>query len=267
LYFVCPRGVASVFWNCPAEEESLFKALMWSGVAAATVAGVACASSDAASNASGVVASQTPVAALPSPGSPATSPSVTATPSAAALTGFSYPLAGACLPRGDQLMPNAPRPYRNGIHEGVDFYDADNCTRITKGTEVLAARTGRVVRADLEYRDLTSAQMSQFLANPNTEEALDAFRGRQVWIEHDGGTITRYAHLSGISPGILVGATVRRGQVVAYVGESGTPESITNPGHEYHLHFEVRTAYGYLGKDLPPADVRELYLKLFTQAQ
>ena len=39
-------------------------------------------------------------------------------------------------------MPGAPRAYRNGIHEGVDFYNADNCVPVDIGTEVLAAKVG-----------------------------------------------------------------------------------------------------------------------------
>jgi murein DD-endopeptidase MepM/ murein hydrolase activator NlpD len=185
------------------------------------------------------------------------------------LRDFSYPIAGGCLPKGDQLMPNAPRVYRNGIHEGVDLYDEDNCTRISRGSEVLAARQGRVVRADLAYVDITAAEVAKYSQNPNTEEALDKYRGRQVWIEHGVDStgnkiVTRYAHLSGIAPGIAVGAQVSRGQLIAFVGESGTPESVSNPGSEYHLHFELRVGDSYLGKALPPAQVRSLYLALFS---
>jgi murein DD-endopeptidase MepM/ murein hydrolase activator NlpD len=161
-------------------------------------------------------------------------------------------------------MPNAPRTYRNGIHEGIDFYQVDNCTAIGRGTPVLAAKAGRVIRADLDYRDITEAEVAAYLANPNTEEALDKFRGRQVWIQHEGGIVTRYAHLSGIAPGITVGATVAQGQVVAYVGNSGTPESVSNPSGEMHLHFEVRVGDSYLGKGQSPAEVRRLYTRLFS---
>ncbi len=80
-------------------------------------------------------------------------PSPVATPE---LTAFSYPIAGACLPSGDQLMPGASRPYRQGTHEGVDFYESDNCTAIGFGTEVLAAKDGKVVRADSDYKDADS---------------------------------------------------------------------------------------------------------------
>jgi murein DD-endopeptidase MepM/ murein hydrolase activator NlpD len=180
------------------------------------------------------------------------------------LHGFVFPIAGGCLPKGDQLMPNALRPYRNGIHEGVDFYQVDNCTAITNGTPVQAVYVGRVIRADLNYVNPTQAEINAYLANPNTEESLDKFRGRQVWIDHGGGIVTRYAHLVSIAPGIFVGRMVTQGQFIASVGESGTPESLTSPGSEYHLHFEVRTGDSYLGKGQPPAVVRGLYQTLFS---
>ncbi|MEX2372615.1 MAG: hypothetical protein WD800_02315, partial [Dehalococcoidia bacterium] len=47
------------------------------------------------------------------------------------------------------------------------------------------------------------------------------------------------------------------------VGESGTPESVTAPGTELHLHWEVRLDETFLGADAPPEDVRALYARLF----
>ena len=160
-------------------------------------------------------------------------------------------------------MPNAPRPYRNGTHQGVDFYGSDGCTQVTNSTAVVAAKAGTVVRADLDYRDLTAAELQKYEAAPTTDEALDAFRGRQVWIDH-GGVITRYAHLGGIAAGISKGTTVSQGQLVGYVGESGTPESVTNPGTEYHLHFEVWVNGSYVGAGLAATEVRALYQGLFA---
>lgn len=200
------------------------------------------------------------------PSSSLASPGRTRAPSVAGdLRGFVYPIVGACLPTGDQLMPNAPRPYRNGFHEGVDFYDSDNCTRIGRGTPVVAAKAGTVIRADLDYKDLSSEELRQLEVNPTTDEALDKFRGRQVWIQHDGGIITRYDHLAGIAAGIAKSVRVKQGQVLAYVGESGTPESVTAPGTEYHLQFEVWVNGSFLGKSISPAEVRRLYQALFSQ--
>jgi len=193
-------------------------------------------------------------------------PSPVATPE---LTAFSYPIAGACLPSGDQLMPGASRFYRQGIHEGVDFYESDNCTAIGFGTEVLAAKAGKVVRADSDYKELTQSDVDEIDARITAqgkcdEEALDRYRGRQVWIDHGAGVITRYAHLSRIADGLRVGMSVKLGEVIGYVGNTGTPESLIDPNAEMHLHFEIRVGDGYLGQGLAPEEVRSLYDKAFA---
>jgi len=180
------------------------------------------------------------------------------------LKGFIYPIAGGCLPKGDQLMPNAARTYRLGTHEGVDLYNVDNCTQIGLGTPVRAAKAGRVIRADTNYENLTPEILNALLANPTTDASLDAFRGRQVWVDHGGGIVTRYCHLSAIAQGLAAGQDVNQGDVIAYVGESGTPESVGNPGNQYHLHFEVRIGSSYLGAGESALTVRQLYTALFT---
>jgi murein DD-endopeptidase MepM/ murein hydrolase activator NlpD len=179
------------------------------------------------------------------------------------LRSFVYPIREGCLPQGSQLMPNAPREYRLGTHEGVDFYNVDNCTPITLGTEVVAVKEGRIIRIDHDYRDPTSQEMQSLLADPDTEESLDAFRGRQVWIDHGGGVVTRYCHLATVAEGLQVDQVVAQGTVVGTVGESGTPESIDNPGTQYHLHWEVRIGDTYLGANQPADQVRAQYEALF----
>jgi murein DD-endopeptidase MepM/ murein hydrolase activator NlpD len=191
------------------------------------------------------------------------------TPGAADVAGFSYPIAGACLPESDLLMPGALREYRNAIHEGVDFYDVDNCAVIGLDTEVLAAKGGVVIRADLDYEPLTAERLAELEAlveqvGGDFAAVEDEFRGRQVWIDHGNGVITRYAHLNGIAAGIADGSEVNTGDLVGFVGDSGTPESVSNPGTELHLHFEIRVGDGYLGEDLSPEDVRQLYERAFS---
>jgi len=217
-----------------------------------------------------VISNQAPSATTSStPSGASATPTATTTTSngngTSSQHGFVWPLAGGCLPKGDQLMPGAPRPYRLGIHEGVDFYPSDNCTTIAKGTPVLAAKAGTVVRADLDYTDISPAELTSLLTNPATDQAFDRFRGRQVWVDHGNGIISRYCHLSGVAAGITKGSAVSQGQFIAYVGESGTPESVTAPGTEFHLHFELRLPDGtFMGKGQTPSQVRALYTALFS---
>jgi len=182
------------------------------------------------------------------------------------LTGFVMPIAGACLPDLDNLLAGAPRDYRNGVHEGVDFYPNHVCVPVERGTQVRAARDGVVIRADTAYRALTRSEARRPDSDPQT---LDRFRGRQVEIDHGVDersgqrVITRYAHLDSIASTARVGATVRAGQVIAFVGNSGTPESLDDPKAEIHLHFEVRIGERFLGQGMEPEAVREAYERLF----
>lgn len=57
--------------------------------------------------------------------------------------------------------------------------------------------------------------------------------GNMVTLRHPEGYTTRYAHLIGFAETATVGAEVRRGEVVGFVGSTGAS---TGP----HLHFEVR---------------------------
>lgn len=184
------------------------------------------------------------------------------------LHGFVMPLEGACLPSNERLMPNAPREYRNGVHEGVDFYFGDACVVVERGTPVRAAYGGVVVRADHQYVDPTLEEVAALEARTAEQgasdaETLDVFRGRQVWIDHGNGVVTRYSHLNAIAPELAEGIRVPGGHVVGAVGESGTPESITAPGTELHLHWEVRVGDSFLGEGLEASEVRALYDRLF----
>lgn len=188
------------------------------------------------------------------------------------IRGFLWPVAGACLPDRDVLMPNSPREYRSGTHEGVDWYDLSSCARIAEGTAVLAMYDGVVVRADRDYDGLTPRTLAALEARVaecacSEPDVFDAFRGMQIWVDHGNGVLTRYAHLGSIEEAVYVGAEVRRGQRIAGVGESGTPESVRAPGTEWHLHAEIRIGESFLGEGLPPAEVRALWERAFEPVE
>ena len=81
--------------------------------------------------------------------------------------------------------------------------------------------------------------------------------GNVLEINHPlAGKMTRYAHLSRVAPGITVGSTVRRGQTVAYSGNTGLS---TAP----HLHYEVRK----LDEEKTPLDPVTTFVPDVTPAQ
>ncbi|MGH2490629.1 MAG: M23 family metallopeptidase [Candidatus Limnocylindria bacterium] len=155
--------------------------------------------------------------------------------------GLLMPVEGTEIPNAPDLLPNSPRDYRAGWHEGIDF-------AAERGTPVRAAAAGRVIRIDRDFIDwdataMTAALESAIVLGYTPDETLDRIRGRQVWIDHGRKVVTRYAHLDAVTD-LYVGQTVTRGQVIGTVGSSGFEEG--GP----HLHFEVRIGADYLGDRL-----------------
>jgi murein DD-endopeptidase MepM/ murein hydrolase activator NlpD len=157
------------------------------------------------------------------------------------VSGLSLPIDGVGLPDDPDLLPNAPREYRGGWHEGIDF-------PAPSGTPVHAVAAGTVVRIDHDYQEWDSESERIALAEAvelgyTPATTLDLIRGRQVWIDHGHGIVSRYAHLSEVSD-LVVGASVEAGAVIGAVGSSGYPEG--GP----HLHLEIRVGTSYLGDGL-----------------
>jgi murein DD-endopeptidase MepM/ murein hydrolase activator NlpD len=164
-------------------------------------------------------------------------------------------------------MPGAPRHYRLGLHEGIDFYSQTVGVPVTRRTPVHAVADGVVIRASVDYEPLTSGQADAWAARCHDlgytpPEVLDGYRGRQVWIDHGGSLVSRYAHLSAIEPGVAEGTVVTRGQTIATVGNSGTPASIRSQTVEVHLHLELWVHDHFVGQFLRPIEAREWLAKI-----
>ena len=101
------------------------------------------------------------------------------------------------------FSPSRKHPILNTIraHRGTDY-------AAPRGTPVVATADGRVTFA-------------------NTNSGF----GKLVVIKHDDRFETKYAHLNGYASGIKAGTRVKQGQVIGYVGSTG---SATGP----HLHYE-----------------------------
>ena len=77
--------------------------------------------------------------------------------------------------------------------------------------------------------------------------------GNLLTIDHGFGLETRYAHLSGFADGVRVGSKVKRGQIVAYSGNTG----LTNGPHlhyEVHLNGKSVDPLNYLFADVTPEE-------------
>ncbi|WP_420642744.1 peptidoglycan DD-metalloendopeptidase family protein [Candidatus Leptofilum sp.] len=164
----------------------------------------------------------------------------------------------------DLQMPGAPRHYRLGIHEGIDFYWAN-------GTPVHAAVPGTVIRATLDYerpseRAFNLRRAENLELGYTAPDNLDFYRGMQIWILQEDGFVARYVHLSGIAADIEEGTAVAAGQQIGLIGNTGSPASINSETEDAHLHFELwlDNIDIYLGQYLRPIETRELLENLFS---
>lgn len=184
------------------------------------------------------------------------------------LADFRMPIVGASLPAADRLLPGASRDYRFGVHQGFDMYEGQIGVPTGYGAPVVAAKAGRVVRADLDYVEMTPEQYSEAIATSRAAgttppRELDLLRGRQVWIDHGHGIVTRYAHLSSIAPGIEIGKEISAGDIVGFVGNSGMEDGARGNRSGAHLHFEVRIDDHYLGQGMTVEQIRDVASRIF----
>ena len=87
--------------------------------------------------------------------------------------------------------------------------------------------------------------------------------GKAIELKHDSTYMSRYAHLGSFAEGIQPGATVKKGQVIGYVGSTGRS---TGP----HLHFELYKDNQYvdpLGVNFPAEDQIEPGLQKIFDTQ
>jgi murein DD-endopeptidase MepM/ murein hydrolase activator NlpD len=142
----------------------------------------------------------------------APSPSATPTPSAQVLPPASANSSGLVIPvagvRPEQLQDTYSNARSEGrVHNAIDIMAARN-------TPVIAAADGRVVKL------FNSAKGGITIYQLGTDEK----------------TVYYYAHLERYADGLQEGRVLRRGETIAYVGDSGN----ATPGN-CHLHFQVYT--------------------------
>jgi peptidoglycan LD-endopeptidase LytH len=172
---------------------------------------------------------------------------------------FIWPLEGAHMPRSVSNIPGAKRSYRSGKSQGFTFTGGDSGVVVRYGTPVRAAADGQVVRSDLSYQEPSESAYRKLLRDVRQgaiKTQLDALRGRQVFIKHSDGRITRYGHLSKIAPDLGLGS-VKQGQIIGYVGNSGTLEGARGTRLNARLQFEIWLSDNrFLGQDMTGAQVR-----------
>jgi len=170
-----------------------------------------------------------------------------------------------------ELLPNASRAYRSGIHQGVDF----RC--FGPGHSAVAAMDGRAVLVAGNYQDPEPADRGWLLdiaaqLGATPPYTLLALYGNYVVIDHGvvpdvGHVVTIYAHLEEVDPDLRVGEAVQAGQRVGEIGNRGTHAAANGDFYaDPHLHWELHIDNQYLGAGLSFDETRAVYTTLFAGA-
>ena len=180
------------------------------------------------------------------------------------------PIPGATFSLAEKHLPGAQREYRAGTHQGFDFTNGFSGKPLAGDEPVVAVADGVVVRIDQAYEpseNETLAYYAQISAEPGFvgDHALDQLRGRQVWVRHESGHVSRYAHLSEVHPELAPGDAVQQGQAVGLIGNTGLVRSADEADPAPHLHFELWSTDGsvYLGEAQTPLETHRLVARQF----
>ncbi len=185
---------------------------------------------------------------------------------------LSLPCEDFPVPNQANLLPNAPRNYRNGIHRGIDFW-------VDWGTPVKPVAGGTVIRADHGYTEVPAEFRTKLLktAHKTGHTPSDIFNhillGQAVFIDH-GFTlvpgyraVSIYAHLSHVNPNVIPGVYIDKGQEIGLSGNSGIKDATEGKRTGAHLHWELilQDADGeyYLGQGFPYETLYPLLVNIF----
>lgn len=185
-------------------------------------------------------------------------------------TGLTSPIQGATFPLSQDHLPGASDRHGTILDKGFEFFDGLSGRPLSNNQSVVAIADGEIVRIDREY-STEGAALLAFWEDQATEPgfigeyAFDRLRGRQVWIRHESGQISRYGHLADVHPELKPGDTVEQGTPIGLMGNSGVAPVDGRTQADSRLYFELWSADGshHLGKGLSALETHQVIAQLF----
>ena len=173
-------------------------------------------------------------------GAPLDVPSAVSTPRMRATPPERLPSAA----EGDVPRPGAPAVWRSAVPAGLPDLERLRTRRLEIPVEGIDRRTLRDTFAEgrtghvHEAIDILAPRGTPVVAveDGRIEKLFNSKRGGLTIYQFDPGRAFcyYYAHLDRYAPGLKEGQTVRRGQILGYVGTSGNA-----PPRTPHLHFTI----------------------------
>lgn len=185
---------------------------------------------------------------------------------------LSSPIEGATFSVSRQHLPGAPREFGGKLSKGFDFFNGYSGRPLATDEAVVSVASGEIVRIDHFYEDPDDDSLlywADLTAQPGfaRDHALDQLHGRQVWVLHEGGHVSRYSHLSMVNPNLEPGSRVEQGQPIGLIGNSGIPPIEDQPEPDSRLNFQLWSPNGqnYLGQDLEAFQIQQALKSVFDE--
>lgn len=184
-------------------------------------------------------------------------------------TGLVPPIQGATFSMSEEHLPGSSLAGSPATSFGFDFVNGAAGRPLAAQDAVVAVAAGDILRIDAEYAEADEAtrdNLADLADQPGFlgSYARDRLLGRQVWIRHETGHVSRYAHLAAVHPELGPGSEVEQGQVLGLIGNSGLPQNPDTPTAA-RLHFELwsEDAGHHLAQGLNPLGVHRSVADVF----
>lgn len=182
------------------------------------------------------------------------------------------PIKGATFSMAPEHLPNSSDASIAGSQEGFYFFNGSSGRLIDQDETIIAVADGVIIRIDRYEEGAASGELEFWAGLASTDGlsgqyARDRLRGRQVWIRHADGAVSRYAHLSAVEPGLQAGDRVEQGAPIGRLGRSGVPQADDQVAVQPRLHFQLWSADGarYLGQGKSPLAIHRIVGTLFGE--
>ena len=187
--------------------------------------------------------------------------------------GLVTPITEVTFSMSEAHLPGSNQPGDAGQGRGFAFVNGYSGRPLMPTEAVVAVADGEIVRIDHDHSEPNTDLRDHWLSLASEAGfpgafARDQLYGRQIWLRHASGHLSRYAQLSQVHPELVPGDRVEQGQIIGLATASGQlPPAGDGSEAAPALIYELWTpdANSYLGEGLEAVQTHHLLAELFSR--
>lgn len=186
--------------------------------------------------------------------------------------GLMTPIADVTFSMSPAHLPGPPLSASDRPRQGFSFVNGHAGRPLMPAEAVVAVAAGEIVRIDHDHPEQNADLHNHWLALESEPgflgaHARDQLLGRQIWLRHPSGHLSRYAQLSEVHPQLMPGDSVEQGQIIGLVGAVGIAAGESAPESVPPLHFQLWSSDSshYLGQNLTAFETHRQIATIFSE--